>query len=282
MSGEKILQQAEAEKALKGISIPPRPSILNDINTELQRPNPNLAIVAKRIAADVGISGTMLKIVNSPFFGLQNKLSSVSQAVQTLGVKNVKSIVTGLVLRSTLGGGNQAALERFWDGAEKVARISAYVASTLPRAPRDEAYTFGLFRDCAIPILMQRFPSYIDTMQIPTSETCPLTVIEDAHLGTNHAIVGHMVARHWGLPDTITEAVLRHHDITVFSESEPLSPTALNLIAINYLAEHLHEAVLRMRDDPQWRSVGNLVLDHLSMSADELTELKDDIEAAIA
>lgn len=279
MMNEKVLQKADTEQVLKGILIPPRPAILVDINDELQRPNPNLTNISKRIATDPGISSAILKVVNSPFFGLQNKMGSIANAVQTLGVNNVKSIVTGLVLRSAVGG-KDTSLDKFWDSAEKVARVSAYIASTLPKGPRDAAYTFGLFRDCAIPILLQRFPSYKDTLSIPTSESCPLTVVENAHLDTNHAIVGQMVANHWGLPASISEAIARHHDVTVFDAGDPMSAARI-LVAINFLAEHLQEDPSGLGYDPQWPRVGEQVLEHLGLDADELIELKDDIDTLL-
>lgn len=280
MTNDKLLHQADTEKILKGISIPPRPAILADIDAELKKANPNLALIGHRITSDVGLSGTMLKVVNSPFFGLRNKINSVPQAVQTLGVKNVKSLVTGLVLRTTLGG-KDPSLERFWDTAEKIARISAYVASLIPKAPRDEAYTFGLFHDCGIPILMQRFPDYKETLKLALTDGRSLTEIEFATHGTSHAVVGHMVARSWGLPESISDAVLRKDDVTVFTESNPMSSTSQTLIAINLLAKYLNNEVLRMREDPLWGNVGDSVMSHLCLSSDEIIELREDIPAII-
>lgn len=281
MPAEKLLRKDETEKILGGISIPPRPAILNDIDAELKRPNPSLTIIGNRISADVGLTGTMLKVVNSPYFGLRSKINSAPHAVQTLGVRNVKSIVTGLVLRSTLGG-KDASLERFWDTAEKIARISVYIASILPKAPRDEAYTFGLFHDCGIPLLMQRYPDYKETLKKATADSRPLDEVEFEQHGTSHTIVGHMVARSWGLPDTITEAVLRKDDINVFSSADPISPTSQTLIAINLLAKHLNDEVLRMRDDPRWPVMGDAVLDHLCISNEELVELRVEIPTVIS
>ncbi len=266
----------EAQKSLKGVTIPPRPALLTEINSELQRPHPDIKLVAARIAKDVGLSSSILKVTNSPFFGLRSKIGSVPHAIQLLGMRNVKSIVTGLMLRSTLDGQTQS-LERFWDSSEKVARISAFVASTLPRAPRDEAYTFGLFRECGIPLLMQRFPEYKETLKVAPTADCPMTATEDERHGTNHAVVGYMVARVWGLPETIPEAILRHHDPAVLSDSDSASPQARTLVAINFLAEYLNDSFLRMRNNALWESVGEDTLAHLGISSGELEEIKEEV-----
>lgn len=272
------ISQQDAEKVLRGVTIPPRPAILMNLNTEIKKANPDLRIVSNLISGDVALYASMLKAVNSPFFGLRTKIASASQAVQVLGLNNVKSIVTGLVLRNSIPG-ERLSLERFWDSAEKVASISAYLGTVIPKAPRDESYTFGLFRDCGIPLLMQRFGAeYMETLKLSAGQDKPMIQIEDERHGTSHVVVGHMVAKIWGLPEEIVEAILRHHDPTVFDFTDHISPTARTLVAMNFLAEHLHETQIRMRVDPQWESVGEQTLTHLGIDEDEFEDLKYEIQ----
>lgn len=271
----------DAQKSLKGVSIPPRPKLLTEINAELQKFNPDTNKLATRIATDVGLSAAILKVINSPYFGLRSKVGSVPTAVQLLGVQNVKSIVTGLLLKTTITGAGAMSLERFWDSSEKVAKISAYVATTLPRAPRDEAYTLGLFRECGIPLLMQRFENYKDTLKAAAADSRPMTVVEDAIHGTNHAVVGFMVAKTWGLPDNLAEAILRHHDMEVFAEGDNAAPGVRTLVAINFLAEYLNDTSVRLRDNLQWKAVSERVLGHLGLNDGEFEELREDVASVL-
>lgn len=272
------IDEQQIEQLLKGVSIPPRPTLLLDLGRELRKPEPDLRKLAELIGRDVGISAATLKTINSPLFGLRNKVGNVLQAVNMLGLRNTGNIVTGLVLRNTLGGGKQPQLERFWDTSEKVASIAAYVCSILPRAPKEEAYTFGIFRDCGIPLLMQRFPDYRETLRLAAGDIRPMTLVEDEHHGTNHAVLGFMVARSWGLPDTITQAILRHHEYATLWDSENTAPAVTRtLVAVNFLAEHLHESVLRLRNDDRWEEIGHDVLDYLGLSEGEFSELKDEV-----
>lgn len=270
----------EAEKVVKGINIPPRPKLLAEINAELQKADADVNKVANGIAKDVGLSASILKVMNSPFYGLRTKIGSIPHAVQLLGINNVKHIITGLMLKNALGGESQA-LERFWDSSEKVAKISAYIASLLPKVPRDEVYTFGLFRECGVPLLMQRLDDYKQTLQIAGGGSKPMTMIEDERHGTNHAVVGYMVAKTWKLPETISEAILRHHDYEMLSDSSDCNPMVYTLVSINYLAEFLNDEMLRMRDNAPWRFVGGAVLDHLGITSDEFNELKQDITTIV-
>jgi HD-like signal output (HDOD) protein len=265
------------EQLLKGIAIPPRPALLVDLNEELKSSEPDLKRVAGLVSKDVGISAAMLKTLNSPLFGLRSKVGSVSQAVQMLGARNVRNVITGLVLRSAMGGAPN--LERFWDSAEKVASIDAYLCSVLPKTPREEAYLFGLFHDCGIPVLMMRFDDYRDTLRNAAGDDRPLTEVEEERHGTNHATVGYVVARSWGLSDVICQSILRHHDLDMIDDADSTHPLARTLVAVNFLAEHLNDTSLRMRQDSQWERYGEMILGYLGLTQSEYSELREDVVA---
>ena len=273
MSAE--VSRESIEQLLKQVTIPPRPALLIELDRELGGAEPDFRAVAALVGKDVGISAAMLKTLNSPLFALRSKIGNVTQAVQLLGMRNVRNIVTGLMLRNMVGAGQN--LERFWDSAEKVAAINAYLCSILPKTPRDEAYTFGLFRDCGIPILMQRFPEYRDTLKRAAGDDRPMPVVEDERHGTNHATVGYMVARSWGLSDAICQSILRHHDIDMINGKDSTVPLAHTLVAINFFAVHLNDTMLRMRQDSQWELHGEMVLDYLGITHKEYVEIQDDV-----
>jgi HD-like signal output (HDOD) protein len=277
----KSLSEAEMEKTLKGISIPPRPQVLVKLGKEMSKDDPDPQVIVRLISADVGLSAAVLKTVNSPFFGLASKISSVGNAVSLMGMRTAGQIVTGLVLRNAVAGDNRS-LERFWDSAEKVAGIAAYVASTLPRGPRDDAYSFGLFRDIGIPILMQKFPDYRQTLAAAeVDREHPMTWVEDERHATNHATLGYLIGKGWFLPATLCEAILYHHDPLVFDDAETISPQALTLVAIAHLAEHFNDEYVRMRTNPEWDRMGARVLNHLGLSDTEYLDLREELATMI-
>jgi HD-like signal output (HDOD) protein len=269
--------QAEITATLKGFAIPPRPQVLVSLGNEMNREEPNLKLIAAQISGDVGLSAAVLKTVNSPYFGLKSKISSVTQAVSLLGLKSVERIMTGIMLRTAFVGESRT-LERFWDSAEKSAGIAAHIASSLPRGPRDDAYSFGLFHNAAMPILNQRYPDYSQTLLI-AAETGdrPVTEVEDERHAVNHATLGFLIAKAWFLPPVICEGILRHHDPAVFDGNDEISPQALTLIAITYLAEHLNDEYVLMGDHSPWEQVGHKVLAHLGLLDTEYESLKEEI-----
>lgn len=72
----------------------------------------------------------------------------------------------GLVLRNVFSGVDQIMMERFWDSSAKFAIATSFIAKQVPGLNREEAYTYGLFQNCGIPILMQRFPEYKSTLTV--------------------------------------------------------------------------------------------------------------------
>lgn len=269
------------ERTLKGITIPSRPQILQKLDDEFRKNDPDPRVVARLIGGDVAVSAAVLKIVNSPFFGLTRKISSVDQAVSLLGMRTAAQIVTSLVLKSAVSG-KTVSLERFWDSAEKVACIASYIAQSIPRGPRDDAYCFGLFHDIGIPLLLQKFPDYRQTLML--AESCterPFTAVEEERHATDHATLGYLVAKGWFLPEAICEGILYHHDRSIFAEKGSVDPRSLTLVAINTLAEHFHDEYVRLRSNSSWGAMGEQALAHLGLADGEYRDLREELTAMI-
>lgn len=266
------LSVEEARKLLAGVVIPPRPTVVTAVLEERARPEPDLKRVATLIGGDVGLSAAVLKTVNSPLYGLRRQVSGIEQAVNMLGMNNVGALVTGLALRNAVPA---QGLERFWDGATRTALIASYLAKQLGCTSREDAHLFGLFHDCGIPLLMQRFPDYRDTLRQANQEHGrAFTDVEDERHATNHAVVGGLLASNWHLPDHLREAIRAHHDLAVFQSG--LSSAAMNLVAIGLLAEYIESGHSRLAGDGEWDKLGGAVMAHLMMDADAVEELSRD------
>jgi HD-like signal output (HDOD) protein len=259
-----------AAKILGGVAIPPRPEALTAVQQESQRPEPDLARLARCIAGDVGLAAAVLKTINSPYYGLSRRIVNVDQAVSLLGLRNIGVLVTGFCLRSNLPSGS---MERFWDSATRQAAIMSYLARTLGCAGRDEAHLYGLFHDCGIPILMQRFPDYKQTLAAANKEReRSFTDVEDARHSTNHAVVGALLANNWGLAPELREATRLHHDLTLFSSQQP--PAILNLVALGILAEFIESGYSRLNGGSEWLKLGEAVMTHLMLDEGQLETLR--------
>src|SRR5687768_4107742 len=87
------------DQLMRSIRIPPRPSLLIDLQSELARPTPSPRVIADIITNDVGMAGALLKLANSPFYGAARKATSVEQGINFLGINKCTALVTGLLAR---------------------------------------------------------------------------------------------------------------------------------------------------------------------------------------
>ena len=94
------VENAVEEALMRSIRIPPRPSLLVDLQRELAQSDPSPRRIARIIGNDVGMSGALLKLANSPFFGAARKAKSVEQGINFLGVDQCAALLTGLLARN--------------------------------------------------------------------------------------------------------------------------------------------------------------------------------------
>ena len=148
------------ERSIIDVGIPPCPLILDRFMAEATKEEPDYNRLAGIIGSDVGIAAGLIKTANSPYFGLRQRVRSVNEALSILGLKPASRAVAGIILRNSFP--NVPNLERFWDASARIAHLSGWLAQNLDiRGLRaEDAYTFSLFRDCGIPVLLGRFPNY--------------------------------------------------------------------------------------------------------------------------
>ena len=247
------------ELSLRDIGIPPRPLILDKIAQEMQLPEPDFRQLTNIVSADVALAAGLLRTANSPYFGFETRAKTVMQALLMLGLEAASRAIAGLILRRIFP--PLPAIERFWDGSARVARTSGWLVRKLgvrDNVRADDAYTYGLFRDCGIPILMKKFPGYVDVLKSANAERdLSFTAIEQTRCPTNHALVGSVMARSWLLPDELSDAIRNHHDaVALASVPEGVSPPAARMVAIAQLAEHLVQRATGMSMTREWDKLG--------------------------
>ncbi len=282
MSNE--LSAEQIQQVLQGISVPPQPQIMVDLQMEQIMPNPDLRSIAKLISQDPGLSGALLKIVNSPYFGLANKVSSIQRAVNLLGSRSVINMINALSIKGEMSDETIVTLNRFWDTAQDVAMTCLTLAKRIGCEAPDEAYTLGLFHNCGIPLMLKRFPNYMTVLEeayYNAGSERRVVDTENRLLNTNHAVVGYFTAKSWNLPRHLCEAIANHHNaLAIFSDDSSRDVQLKNLLAILKMAEHIcgcSRVLGNQEQDHEWESIRRLVLDYVGLSEYDFDMLKDTI-----
>jgi HD-like signal output (HDOD) protein len=148
----------------------------------------------------------------------------------------------------------------------------------------DEAYALGLFHDCGVPLMLQRFPNYMTVVEeayANASAECRVVDTENRMFNTNHAVVGYYTAKSWRLPEHVSAAIANHHNaLAIFSDESSRNAQLKNLLAILKMAEHIcasYRVLGNQTEDHEWNSIAPLVLDYVGLSDYDFDTLKQTI-----
>ncbi len=276
------ISEANTEKLLKGITIPPQPQIMVDLHMEMAMPNMDLEKISQIISKDVGLSGGVLKIVNSPFFGLRNSISSIRQALSLLGIENIVNIVNSLSIRTSLSFSDINAFTKVWDNDMDVAMTAAALAKMLGVCSPDEAYTLGLFHNSGIYLLMDKYKNYLSELSTAyANQHAPITDHENALFNTNHAVVGYFIARAWKLPHALSSAIAEHHKTdAIFADQSHTGDQKKNLLAVLKIAENTCRSHLTLGNqaiDYEFEHVKPNLLLYLGLSDYDLRNMQAEV-----
>jgi HD-like signal output (HDOD) protein len=264
---------------IKSIRIPPRPSLLADLQRELASPDPSPETIGRIVASDVGMSGALLKLANSSIYGGRRKAKSVEQAILFLGINQVSALMTGLLARQAIPA-NSAALASFWDVSTRRAQAMVFLSRRMRIGEPDIAHTFGLFCDTGLPLLMDRFADYGATFAAASLEDeRPFTVLEEERHSTSHASIGCLLARNWGLSGDIAWAILHHHDYAILEDANTAGAVR-SLVALSLLAESAICKYQGHAESLEWSKGGARACAYLGLSQEETAELLDELHEA--
>jgi len=279
-----ILNNDQIDNVIRGMSIPAQPQIMVDLQMEQAMPDPDINEIARLISRDVAISGRALKAVNSPFFGLRSKITSIQKAVILLGINSVVNIVNAIAIRDELSSNDDMSDEEindmtlFWDTAQDVALTAATIAKQIGFISPDEAYTLGLFHNAGIPLLIPKFKHYHDIIRESyLANTRRIIDAENKAINTNHAVLGFYIARSWKLSPSICEAIQQHHNIIeVFGQAGKQGSDVMNLLAVLKMAEHivgLYRIIGGNNSDVEWNETRDIIFHYLGINEDDFDDI---------
>lgn len=281
MTGEAVLSDLDSEalaKLVQDVGIPPRPSLLIDMQAEVQRDEPRMRVMADIAGADVAMSAALLKTANSPMMGLRRRAETVQEAFTLLGYNQCHVILTEITL-GELFPPDGTLLTRFWDVSTKRAHAMTHLARLKGISTPALAHTFGLFVDMGIPVLMKRFkgetPSYVDTLSHANESAELFTAVERQHHAADHALVGTLMARSWGVSQTVQLAIRMHHDYAAWRDGAPKA--VLELMALYLVSERIIQTYLGQNRHCEWDKGGQRALDILGIDASDLEAWSDQV-----
>lgn len=226
---------SDQELAVVVEQLPPVTSVMQRLLAVLRDPLSEVSDIARLVRVDTALAAQILRLANSPFYGLTEQVSSVDQAIQHVGVNEITRVVTTLGARQLF----QRALTRY--------KLAPHViwTHTLAVAVGAEVVAERLFGDGEIAYLagMLHAIGYVALDGVATARNLgprrpnvPLLEWEQQHFGATNAATAARVLRHWNFPAVIADAVAARYE-------EPTLETIVQPSGLLYTASFLAERV---------------------------------------
>jgi putative nucleotidyltransferase with HDIG domain len=233
--------QDENMRALIGSieGLPVLPSVCRELNAILTKPDYSLRDLAQVVEKDPALCAKLLQTVNSSFFSVGRRLTTVQDAISYLGTTMLKNLVTSVSLWRSLEEARPEALSklaRVHTHCQRVAAMSRRLMAG-SRARAEEAFVAGLLHDIGETLLIIYLPERYERASQTAQQTGkPFHEVERELYDVDHAELGAHLLDAWGLPFPVLEAVAFHHS------APELEHTALESADAVYLSELLVSA----------------------------------------
>jgi len=193
--------------------IPAFPPVVLRVLDLLSNEQTEMAVLVREIASEATLSAQVLRLANSPLFGLTAQVDTVHQAVVTLGFSRVQSLVMAVATSNYMKGAMRTeALKKCWRHTVASAVLCRELARSAGMDP-DRAYSLGLLHDIGRLGLLVAYPdAYEDVLQAADRDAVSLLDLEKKRFGVDHCEAGRQLVEQWKLPQEFWVVAGRHHD----------------------------------------------------------------------
>ncbi len=185
----------------------------------MSKPYASAREIGAWIESDSALSGKILGMANSPFYGQLDKVLRPERAVVLLGRRTLEDVFYSFYIQglfSTHGGGEAAELWSDALGAGICAK-ELTIALALPSSEGQEsadagAYLAGLLHDAGKLLVLTHYPEAYQAARALAGPGGPTEIEAQRRAwGFDHAELGERMARKWSLPEAVCEAIGGHH-----------------------------------------------------------------------
>ena len=205
-------------------------------------PETNIAEVSRIVISDPILSGRILQVANSAYYGMERQINSISHAIMIIGMLNVKAIVYHQGVLQALkekSFRNNPTMLAIWQHANYASIYASYLQYLYGDLNMGNLFTLGLLHDIGKFIIGKLPPLSQDGKAAPRHYSADWTIAEeeDAY-GINHALVGQLALKHWGLSPPIVNSVALHHALPYHPATDlPPDREAMHYLLVLFLAD---------------------------------------------
>jgi len=238
-------------------TLPVLPQVINHILTAVANPNSQITHISQLVTREPSLSASVLKLANSAYYGLPEKISDVNRAIVVIGVKTLRTLVVSTSMMSNFRSGTATGFNRanFWKHSIASGSIARELAQRC-NANAELTYSAGLLHDIGKVIIDYYAPNDMEFI-LRKAQRDKLRFLEaEKNRELSHAELGAELVANWDLDPKLKNAILSHHDREITEDSLLFSAVtfadylchAKGLLAGNYHTPSL--------DAESWRELG--------------------------
>ena len=253
--------------------LPSTPVVVQKLHMLIQDDAVGSRDVARIVETDSALVARVLKLVNSPFYGMTQSVLSVEDAIPILGFNTLQQLVLSTAVFDTLAVDNSTLnMAAFWQHSFGVGVFAKHLSSNANKDSQSEALTGGILHDIGRLVIAKCDPSKFVTFYFKRKSVTGIEQ-EMEFFERDHQQIGEMLARKWNFPAPITAVISNHHTPSAAPDEYKKLVAAVNIAdLLCHMMQVGYSATSYVTEfDPEaWRCLG------LSMD-----KLKDRIHAAL-
>ena len=245
--------------------LPSMPDVYLRVREVVEDPRASMLDLAKALSLDAAMTARVLKLVNSPFYGLSGKIETVSRAASILGMQPIHDLVLATAVANTFSKIHPSTMDMktFWRSSVERGLLARVIAQSYNLIDSERLFVGGLLSDIGHLVMFQKIPDLAQQVldQANIEETMRAT-LETKMIGFHAGELGARLLEMWNLPMNYQYSTRYHMDVDTASE------ITLEL-SILHVAGVVEECQLLGIPREKW-------LSFMSLEASELQGLTDD------
>ncbi len=198
-------------------SIPTPSFVVSKVMELVSQPGVSASELTEVIEKDPNLTVRVMKLANSAYYGLPQKISTLSHAVMILGFKTVRNLVTSVYMHDAFFTSNlktkAVRMDKLWWHLVTTAIATENISNAVGYINKEETFLVGMVHDLGKIIIAQLFPSYVDAIiQLASASSITYWQSENKLGIPDHvSVIDHLMEK-WKFPREIRTAVSFHHD----------------------------------------------------------------------
>ena len=205
-------------------SFPSMPATGAKMLKMLEDPETTVDEIEDVLRHDPGLTGNVLRLANSAYFGIPSKVASTRQAVLLLGLKKLVQLVIASCVNAVMDKpvpGYNLPPGDLWRHSIAVSIASEALIKDKKNLDTEDIFTPALLHDIGKLILGHFVKEEQESIEKIAETGVPYVVAENMVLGTDHAEVGAQILTQWSFPQEVIDAVRWHHDPEFIDRPDP-------------------------------------------------------------